>query len=86
MRTTERNVNRQITCQVPYMRDAEGEGSQSSERGGQSRVSSRVGIWVRMDRQRVRASRKEGGGDARPKGTRRATTKGELRPCAAAGH
>ena len=62
------------------MRDAEGEGGQISERGGQGRVSSRAGIWVRVDRQRVRGSRKEGGGDARPKGTRRVRTKGELRP------
>lgn len=85
VRTTERNVNRQITCQVPHMRDAEGEGGQSSERGGQGGVRSRAGIWVRVDRPRVRGRGKEGGGDARPKGTRRVRTKGEARPRAAAG-
>lgn len=68
------------------MRDAEGEGGQSSERGGQGRVSSIAGLWVQVDRQRVRASRKEGGGDARPKGTRRVRTKGELCSRAAEGH
>ena len=38
-----------------------------AERAGQGRGSSRVGIWVQTDRQSIRGSRKEGGGNPDPR-------------------
>ena len=67
------------------MRDAEGEGGQSREgRTGQGELQSGdLGADGQTEHQR----KQEGGWrEPRPKGTRRVRTKGELRPCAAAGH